>query len=74
MELVDQLQVIEEKIAALGRAYNETVHFYNEYIKSFPNNIAAAIIGTQDLPYLEDDAVTGDPGCSHIQLQMETEF
>lgn len=70
VSLIDRLTATEQKLAALDRAYNETVHFYNGYIKSFPNNIVAAIMGTQDLPYLEDDAVIREPGCSHIELQM----
>lgn len=70
VSLIDRLTTAEEKIAALGHAYNETVHMYNRFIKSFPNRIAAVIVGTQDLPYLEDGAVIGEPGCCNIQQHM----
>jgi hypothetical protein len=31
------------------------VRFYNGFIKSFPHNIAAAIMGIKNLPYLQAD-------------------
>ncbi len=43
--LQDQLEGTENRIAVERRRYNETVQQYNRYIRQFPQNLAAGMLG-----------------------------
>jgi LemA protein len=50
-----QLEGTENRIAVERRRYNETVQNFNTYIRRFPNNIMAGIMGTQRAQLFEAD-------------------
>lgn len=47
LDLQDQLEGTENRIAVERRRYNEAVQLYNTNIALFPNNIAASLFGFQ---------------------------
>jgi LemA protein len=47
LELQDQLEGTENRIAVERRRYNESIQDYNTYIRQFPNSIWAGIAGFQ---------------------------
>jgi LemA protein len=47
LELQDQLEGTENRIAVERRRYNQTIQDYNTYIRQFPNSIWAGIAGFQ---------------------------
>ncbi len=57
LQLQDQLEGTENRIAVERRRYNETVRDYNTYIRQFPNSIWAGIAGFKvDNDYFEASA------------------
>ncbi|MFZ5897944.1 MAG: LemA family protein [Bacillota bacterium] len=57
-ELANRLSEIDEKIAVHRSTYNDAVRVHNRFIRLFPHSIAASIIGTKNLPYLQEDEIT----------------
>jgi LemA protein len=54
LQLQDQIEGTENRIAVERRRYNETVRDYNTYIREIPNNIWARVAGFQpDNDYFE---------------------
>ncbi len=47
LQLQDQLEGTENRIAVERRRYNQTIQDYNTYIRQFPNSIWAGIAGFQ---------------------------
>ncbi len=47
LQLQDQLEGTENRIATERRRYNQTVQDYNTYIRQFPNSVWAGIAGFQ---------------------------
>jgi LemA protein len=57
LQLQDQLEGTENRIATERRRYNETLRDYNTFIRQFPNSIWAGIAGFQpDRAYFEASA------------------
>lgn len=54
-QLQSQLDELEKKIAMFRQFYNDTVLLYNKLVITFPNNIAAAILGAGKMPYFQID-------------------
>lgn len=54
-QMQSQLDELEKKIAMYRQFYNDTVLLYNKLVITFPNNIAAAILGGSQLPYFQID-------------------
>jgi len=55
IQLQNQLDELEKKIALYRQFYNDTVLMYNKLVITFPNNIAAMLMGASKLPYFEID-------------------
>ncbi|MBL8027438.1 MAG: LemA family protein [Fibrobacteres bacterium] len=56
MSFQAQLEGTENRISVERRRYNETVQQYNTYIRKFPNNLMAGIMGSQRAQLFEADA------------------
>ncbi len=56
LNLQEQLEGTENRIAVARNTFNETARVYNTLIRRFPNNIVAGIFGFQKKPYFEADA------------------
>lgn len=53
IQMQTQLEELEKKIALYRQFYNDTVLVYNQLIITFPNKIAAALMGAEKLPYFQ---------------------
>jgi len=53
LKLMDELSGTENRISVERRRYNELVADYNIFIKKFPNNLIANMLGFKEEPYFE---------------------
>lgn len=53
LALQTQLEGTENRITNERRMFNESVKFYNTYIRKIPQNLIAAIFGFEKKPYFE---------------------
>lgn len=51
--LMDQLETTENRTASSREQFNAAAKTFNTYIRSFPNNVIAAIFGFERKPYFE---------------------
>ena len=58
LALQTQLEGTENRITNERRMFNESVKFYNTYIRKIPQNLIAAIFGFEKKPYFEAELVT----------------
>ncbi len=59
LQLQDQLEGTENRIAVERRRYNQTIQDYNTYIRQFPNSVWAGIAGFQpNSQYFEASAAS----------------
>jgi len=56
LELQNQLEGTENRIAVERRRYNEAAQGYNTFLRQFPNSIIARLSGFQTKTYFEADA------------------
>ncbi len=52
LQLQEELSRTEDKIAKARQFFNDTVLKYNNAIALFPSNLAAAILGYKEIPFL----------------------
>ncbi len=53
LALQDQLEGTENRIAVERRRFNQAVREYNIYLRKFPNNLIAKILGFKERPYFK---------------------
>ncbi len=70
IDITRRLREIDEKIELHRHIFNDAVRMYNVFIKSFPHNIAAAIMGVNNLSYLQSDEVAEILCCSQIKTEL----
>lgn len=56
LDLQDQLEGTENRIAVERRKFNDVARNYNSYIRQFPRNILAGMFGFTPKPYFEANA------------------
>ena len=56
MNLMNQLEGTENRIAQERKRYNESVQAFNTTRRSFPSNITGAVFGFKEYPYFEAPA------------------
>lgn len=61
LNLQDQLEGTENRIAVERQRYNEAVMVYNRGIKRFPGNLVAAFFGFEPKPYFEAQPESKEP-------------
>ncbi|MDN4753537.1 LemA family protein [Porphyromonadaceae bacterium W3.11] len=65
-ELQRQLETTEDQIATTRAFFNDTVQGYNTYIRRFPRNIVASILGFSKKAYFE--ALPGSETAPEVQF------
>lgn len=65
-ELQRQLETTEDQIATTRASFNDTVQGYNTYIRRFPRNIVASILGFSKKAYFE--ALPGSETAPEVQF------
>jgi LemA protein len=56
LNLQEQLEGTENRIAVARTDYNNAVNEYNAYIRRFPTNLTAKMFGAEQRPYFEAEA------------------
>ena len=56
MALQTQLEGTENRISVARKRFNDTAKGFNQYVRTFPNNIFAGMFGMQTRAYFEADA------------------